>query len=215
VALRFAGDHGPALVLGRHGLGRTAALVFDPADVAGWDGFGAAMARLVRSLAPVVPGSPVQAARVRPTAAGTAVRIDVRGDGILPPPRVEALDPRGDSPASVPVLRLAPRSFEVVLPPGLPGFRALAVHAGPPGEPGFPLAIFDPGPAPRPPADPEAPRRLADAAGVPCVPLHAIPPPEPARPGPGRRRPLEWPFLVAAALLLAVDTGLRRAGRAS
>jgi hypothetical protein len=214
LALRFAEGGGPALVLGRHGLGRTAVLVFDPSDLAGWEGFAPALARIARGLAPAGPGPRVEVVAVEPGAAGTRVVFDVRGDGdgTLPVPRVEALDPGGDSPAAVPVERESARRFAARVPPGAPGPRTLVVRAGGAADSGVPLGWFDPGaPAAAAPWDPDLPSRIARGAGVPLV-TGDLPPPGPARDGPPGRVPAGTAMLVAAAVALVLDTALRRMG---
>jgi hypothetical protein len=216
LALRFAGEGGPALVLGRHGLGRTAVLSFDPADLAAWEGFADAMARLLRGLAPAGPGPSVEVLDAAPAAGGTRVRFEVRGsdDGPLPVPRVEVLDPAGDTPSAAAVEREGAHRFAALVPPGPPGPRTLVVSTGEPGAPGVPVSWFDPGgPPPRRPWDPGLAARVAAAAGAVLVGEGPLPGPGPARPREPVRRPLEVPLLALAALLLAVDTGLRRAGR--
>jgi hypothetical protein len=209
LALRFAGDRGPALVLGRHGLARTAALAFDPADLAAWDGFAAAAARLVRGLAAMGPGPAAAVEEVAGGRGGTRVAVVLAGPpaDTAPVPRVEALHPEGDSPAALPVERTGPRRFAVTLPPGPPGPRALVLRTADGGA--VPLGLLDPGP---PAAAPDAgfPARLAAAAGLP--PGGALPPAGPGGPGPARSRGREAPLLVAAALLLLLEAGLRRRG---
>jgi hypothetical protein len=216
LALRFAGEGGPALVLGRHGLGRTAALSFDPSDLAPWEGFAAAMARLVRGLAPAGPGPAVEVLGAEPVEGGTRVRFEVRGsgEGPLPVPRVEVLDPAGDTPSAAPVEREGAHRFAALVPPGPAGPRTLVVAAGGPEVPGIPVAWFEPGGGPKArPWDPGLAARVAAAAGAVLVGEGPLPAPGPARPGTPVRTPLELPFAALAALLLAVDTGLRRAGR--
>jgi len=211
VALRFAGGRGPALVLGRHGLGRTAALVPSAGGAAwtAWDGYAPAMARIVRGLAPATPPSPVAVLEPEAGADGTRVRFEVRGEGTMPLPRVEALRPSGDSPAAVPVGRLGARRFAALLPPGTPGHRTLVLLRE--GEPPVPFGAFDPGPPPPDRPDAGAARRLAERAGVAFV-EGRLPPAPPSRPGPPRRVPLApWLLGVAAALLVA-DLALRNAG---
>jgi hypothetical protein len=211
LALRFAGAGGPALVLGRHGLGRTAVLSFDPADLAAWEGFPPAMARLVRGLAAAGPGPAVELLGATPGVEGTRVSFEVRGggEGPLPPPRVEALHPSGDSPSAVPVEREGARRFAALLPPGKPGARTLVVRTGGAGDPGVPLAWFDRGPAPAAPPDPTRAARIARAAGATYV-EGDLPPFPPARPGRPERVPVGLPLVVAAALLFLADTVLRR-----
>ncbi|MHC4822205.1 MAG: vWA domain-containing protein, partial [Planctomycetota bacterium] len=83
VALGFENDGGPVLVLGRHGLGRTAVLVpgadgglgDDPASWHRWEGWAAAMTRLARGLAPVPPPSPVEVVDRFATESGTRVTL--------------------------------------------------------------------------------------------------------------------------------------------
>ncbi len=211
LALRFAGEGGPALVLGRHGLGRTAVLSFDPGDLAAWERFGPAMARLVRGLAPPGPGPAVEVLGSRAEAAGTWVRFEVRGaaEETLPVPRVEALDPAGDSPAAVPVEREGARRFAALVPPGPPGPRTLVVRV--PGGNDCPVAWFEAGGArPGRARDPGLAARVAAASGAALVEGGALPPPPPPRPGRPVRVPLGLELLVAAALLLVVDTALRR-----
>jgi hypothetical protein len=211
LALRFAGEAGPALVLGRHGLGRTAALSFDPGDLAAWERFGPAMARLLRGLAPPGPGPAVEVLGAAPGPAGTRVRFEVRGaaEETLAVPCVEALDPAGDSPAAVPVEREGARRFAAVVPPGPPGPRTLVVRV--PGAYDCPVAWFDAGgPRRGRPWDPGLAARVAAAAGATLVGEGGLPPPAPPRPGKPVRVPLGLELLVAAAVLLVLDTALRR-----
>ncbi len=211
LALRFAEGRGPAVVLGRHGLGRTAVLAFDPADMAEDPGFAPAMARLVRALASAAAAPPASVLAVVPGLEGTRVRFEVRAAGVgpAPTPRVEMLDPRGDSPAAVPVERDGARRFAALLPPGPAGFRTLVVRSGGRDDPGTPLGLFDPGPPPPPAPDPGVPARIAAAAGVPLLD-GPLPPWPPAGPGPSRPVPAALWLAAAAAFCLVGDAAMRR-----
>ncbi|MCK6481230.1 MAG: hypothetical protein L6R43_14145, partial [Planctomycetes bacterium] len=210
VALRFEGDRGPALVLGRHGLGRTGVLAADPADLAASEEFPAAAARILRSLAPAAAGAGVSLVSVEAEAAGTRVRFEVRADGVAPIPRVELLDAAGDGPAPAAVERAGARRFEVVLPAEAAAYRTLVVRTGE-GDGGTPLGFFDPGPAAARAADPDLPRRVAAAAGAVFV-EGELPPPPPAGPGAPVPVPAGVWVAVAGAILLLADAILRRAG---
>jgi hypothetical protein len=217
VALGFENDGGPVLVLGRHGLGRTAVLVpgadgglgDDPASWHRWEGWAAAMTRLARGLAPVPPPSPVEVVDRFATESGTRVtlRWNAPRDTVLDEPAVRLLQSSGDTPVSLPVVRAGDALFHVHLPPGERGPRTLAatLHGVTAA-----VAVFDPGPH-SPAEDPGAVRELARRTGATLV-TGDLPEPPPPLPGPPRRTPL-LPWLAAAALgLFLLDTGLRRTG---
>ena len=212
LALRFEGNRGPALVLGRHGLGRTAALALDPADWAASDSFAPFAARLARGLAPATGGPAVALLGAEASGDGARVRFELAGTGVAAAPGVVALHTSGDTPSPVPVEREGARRFAALVPPGPAGPRTLVVRAAGPDGPAVPLAWFDSGPPPPAVPDPAAPRRLAEAAGVPFV-EGALPPPTPVQGGPTRPVPGGAWLAALAALLLAADAGLRRAGR--
>ncbi len=220
VALRFAGGGPPLLVLGRHGLGRTAFFAAaadggDPPRTPGpwptWERYGAFAARLVRALASPPAGSPAEVVSVVAGFEGTAVVLEVGGEGALPAPRVELLHARGDSPAGLDVVRVGDRRFRVPLPPADPGPRLLLLSPAGATAP-IPVAVADPGPPPDGPlhADPLA--RLLDGTGA--APLRGgVPPAAPPRPGPPLRRPLAGALLAAAVAAFVADAALRRWGR--
>ena len=214
LALRFSGDGGPALVLGRHGLGRTAVLVADAAELAASPAFPAAAARIVRSLAAAPPAAPAVLRSVHPGEMGTRVAFELPAGsgGAAPVPRVEVLDAAGDGPAPAPVVRTGDRRFEVTVPGEGARWRTLVVRTGGAEGAGSPLGFFDPGSPPPDPADGDLPARVAALAGIPLL-EGPLPPPPPGRPGAPMPSPA-GPWLgVLAALLLLSDAALRRAGR--
>jgi hypothetical protein len=216
VALAFPGEDGPVLVLGRHGLGRTALLVpgaggglgGTPGDWSRWEGFAPAMARLVRGLAPAPAATPVDVVEVLPSAEGALVTLEVHAprDVVVEAPDVHPWDDLGDPRARLPVARSGDSRFDVRLPAGPPAARTLAVALA--DGTIVPVVAFDPGVRPAAP-DPGAPERLARAAGVTYVET-ALPAPPPGTPGPPRRVPLAPLLALASLLFLLADAAVRR-----
>jgi hypothetical protein len=220
VALRFVPGGEPALVFGRHGLGRTAVLVTGDDGGAGdgtpgpWiadAGYAAFCARLVRGLALSPDAAAATLDGVQPGSDGTRVRFTLQGEGLLPAPKVESLLASGDAPAPLEVRREGERTFSALLPSQRRGHVALLVTPeAPPQEAPTAfavLSVFDPGPLPAP----RTPTPEQRARSLRAQLVHdALPPPQPPREGPSRRKSLIPALAVAAALLLMADAALRR-----
>jgi Ca-activated chloride channel family protein len=219
-----AADGRPALVLGRAGLGRTAAWLADWSDAwgrrwLGWDRFPAFAAQVARHL--LRRGSPDRF----PGTVAAAIRDD----------RVRVAVDFGEAAARRPegrfVLQAAWRQergpeHPLELRPSGPTTAEAEFPAPPAGEPAFVRVrlrdgdrVWEAPPVGVARAYPEelagtSATAFADAAGAgipPAVPLDAADLPSAPPPPAGRRTaPLAAPLLAAALLLLPVDIALRR-----
>jgi Ca-activated chloride channel family protein len=223
--LAAAADRRPALVLGRAGLGRTAAWLSDWSDAWGrrwldWDRFPAFAAQLVRQLLRRGPSNPFPGTVLAEVRDGTVhATIDFREAAAhRPDERIEILAAwrREKGPEHpLPMRRVGPAATEGDFPAPPPGEAAM-IHVrfrqGP--------HVWDAAPVGVAQAFPEefrrsGPRRAFDAAAGAGIAVRtlddALPPPLTAStPADSRSIPLSVPFLVAALLLLPVDVALRR-----
>ncbi len=192
----------PVLLFWRYGSGRVALFAADPGDWAAWPDLGRFLVQVSRFLAGGTAG---------PGAAGP--RLAIRGDRVevtLEEGAREPLEARveaGGARTPLPLARTGPRTFSGRLPPAPPGtLQVVTVRDGRGGESA--AARIAPRPAEETARglDGDRLRALARAAGVEPGRIPPPPPPE-RRPG---RHPAHLPFLLAALVLIPVDTAIRR-----